>query len=98
MQSTISDVRPNWLRASLLQQALAGRLAPQDPADEPAEALLARIRAQREAAGTPRSRRPSARRAPVQRGSAPQAPPPPSTGAPALATATQPTLDMEFPS
>ncbi|MEU6021425.1 restriction endonuclease subunit S [Micromonospora sp. NPDC047134] len=38
------------LRASLLAEAFAGRLVPQDPNDEPASELLARIRAGREAA------------------------------------------------
>ncbi|PZF90079.1 restriction endonuclease subunit S [Micromonospora endophytica] len=38
------------LRASLLAEAFAGRLVPQDPDDEPASDLLARIRADREAA------------------------------------------------
>ncbi|CAL9519874.1 restriction endonuclease subunit S [Streptomyces sp. enrichment culture] len=97
MQGTIEDVRPNRLRVSLLQRALAGRLAPQDPADESAEALLARLRA-REEAGATRSRRPSARRTPAQRAGAEQAPPPPRPGAPALATATQPALDLEISS
>ncbi|MFD8171262.1 restriction endonuclease subunit S [Streptomyces sp. NPDC048405] len=98
MQGPISDVRPNWLRASLLQQAFAGRLVPQDPADEPAEAMLARVRVQRQAAGRVRSRRPSARRVAAQRDSAPQAPPLPQPGIPALAAATQPTFDLEIPS
>jgi type I restriction enzyme S subunit len=104
MQGTISDVRPNWLRASLLQQAFAGRLVPQNPADEPAEALLDRIRAEREAAGATKSRRRSPRRAPAQRkrtsdsASAPDAPPPPRADASAFAAATQPTLDLEMPS
>lgn len=35
------------LRQSILKDAFAGRLVPQDPADEPAAALLARIRAAR---------------------------------------------------
>ena len=33
------------LRQAILRQAFAGKLAPQDPNDEPASALLARIRA-----------------------------------------------------
>ena len=35
------------LRKSILQQAIQGRLAPQDPSDEPARARLARVRAER---------------------------------------------------
>jgi len=38
------------LRQSILKKAFAGELVPQDPADEPAAALLARIRTEREAA------------------------------------------------
>ncbi|MDO3704713.1 restriction endonuclease subunit S [Micromonospora sp. C28SCA-DRY-2] len=46
-----SSVRRAWkLRSSLLAEAFAGRLVPQDPSDEPASELLARIRAEREAA------------------------------------------------
>ena len=41
--------RAERLRQSLLQQAFSGRLVPQDPADEPAGALLERIRAERAA-------------------------------------------------
>jgi type I restriction enzyme S subunit len=37
------------LRQSILKKAFAGELVPQDPADEPAAALLARIRTEREA-------------------------------------------------
>jgi type I restriction enzyme S subunit len=37
------------LRQSILKKAFAGELVPQDPADEPASELLARIRAEREA-------------------------------------------------
>ena len=37
------------LRQAILRDAFAGRLAPQDPDDEPASALLARIAAEREA-------------------------------------------------
>ena len=38
------------LRQSILKKAFAGKLVPQDPSDEPAEKLLARIRADRAAA------------------------------------------------
>lgn len=38
------------LKASLLDRAIRGLLVPQDPHDEPAEALLARIREERAAA------------------------------------------------
>lgn len=37
--------RSSALRQSILKQAFSGRLVPQDPSDEPASALLARIRA-----------------------------------------------------
>ncbi|MGW8790919.1 restriction endonuclease subunit S [Streptomyces althioticus] len=86
------------LRRSLLAEAFAGRLASQDPADEPAEALLTRIRVEREVAGATKSRR-SPRRTPSQRmrTSTPDAPPPPPTDAPNLSSATQPTLDLEMP-
>lgn len=43
------------LRASLLADAFAGRLVPQDPNDEPASELLARIRAER-AVSVPKQR------------------------------------------
>lgn len=44
-------------RKNLLKAAFAGQLVPQDPADEPASALLARIRAAREQSPAPRGRR-----------------------------------------
>ena len=40
----ITQGETNDLRQSILYAAFAGRLVPQDPADEPAAALLARIR------------------------------------------------------
>ncbi|MDX2821346.1 restriction endonuclease subunit S [Streptomyces ipomoeae] len=101
---SVSKRRSATLRRSLLAEAFAGRLVPQDPADEPADALLARIRAEREAAGPTKARRRSSRRTPAQRkrtpdtAPAPDAPPPLSADVPALATATQPTLDLEIPS
>lgn len=43
--------RAERLRQAVLREAFAGRLVPQDPTDEPASVLLARIRAERVAAG-----------------------------------------------
>ena len=40
-------------RQNILRAAFAGQLVPQDPADEPASALLARIHAERAAAARP---------------------------------------------
>jgi type I restriction enzyme S subunit len=50
--------RADALRQSILKQAFAGKLVPQDPTDEPATTLLARIKAARaKAAKPPRSRK-----------------------------------------
>ena len=46
------------LRRSVLERAFRGELVPQDPSDEPASVLLDRIRAERAAATTARTRRP----------------------------------------
>jgi type I restriction enzyme, S subunit len=46
------------LRQSILKWAFEGRLVDQDPSDEPAERLLERIRAEREAAAPTPARRP----------------------------------------
>jgi len=49
--------RSTALRQSILKDAFAGRIAPQDPTDEPAAALLARIRETRAAAPRKTSRK-----------------------------------------
>jgi type I restriction enzyme S subunit len=43
-----SLVKADALRQSILKKAFEGKLVPQDPNDEPAEKLLARIRMERE--------------------------------------------------
>jgi type I restriction enzyme S subunit len=50
-ERTIEDNlrKAEQLRRSLLHAAFAGKLVPQDPADEPASELLVRIKAQRDA-------------------------------------------------
>ena len=47
--------RADALRQSILQQAFSGQLIPQDPTDEPASVLLARIRAERDTEPSKRS-------------------------------------------
>ena len=55
--------RAEALRQSILRRAFSGQLVPQDPADEPAQALLARIRASRSGDSTKKPRRRARRRA-----------------------------------
>jgi hypothetical protein len=54
-------VRARATRQSLLREAFAGRLVPQDPKDEPASVLLRRIRAAREAESQKPKARPMAK-------------------------------------
>lgn len=71
----LSMARASRLRQSILKQAFEGKLVPQDPKDEPASVLLARMRASRthdeangKAATPTRTRKPSAKSKQLQGG------------------------------
>jgi len=58
----LTSQRASRLRQAILKRAFEGQLVPQDPNDEPASELLARIRAEREAAEAKRPRAKGRRR------------------------------------
>lgn len=81
------------LRMAILSEAFAGQLVPPDPSDEPADMLLARIRAEQAAVPTQRRAR---RVAPAPRkASKPHAP---TTTPTAPLTGQQTALNLEMPS
>ncbi|WP_129801322.1 restriction endonuclease subunit S [Streptomyces sp. F001] len=78
--------RANGLRAALLERAFSGNLVPQQPGDEPASAVLARIAAERAAKPKVKpTRKATAKKVAVPRAAAPADPAPEPTPAPALA-------------
>lgn len=62
-QYTAAKARTDKLTQALLAKAFRGELVPQDPADEPASELLARIQAEREALAKAEKQRKAAARA-----------------------------------
>lgn len=88
------DRTSSALRSALLNRAFTGALVPQDPADKPATALLARIQADR-AAQPPKAKRP--RRAPAapRKAKTPAAAPEPAP-APAPTPAPTHAVQQEF--
>ncbi|MGW7516975.1 restriction endonuclease subunit S [Streptomyces sp. NPDC054796] len=87
-----ASIRSQHLRRALLHHAFTGRLVPQDPADEPASVLLARIQEERAAQAKVKPKR--ARRAPAKRTASAGGPPPAASSAPLPTHAVQPTFDV----
>jgi type I restriction enzyme S subunit len=62
-----NGARAQRLRQAILKHAFGGKLVPQDPTDEPASVLLARIRASRASVEQGSQRPKPARRLPARR-------------------------------
>lgn len=64
LENTIDDelISARLTRQSILKKAFSGQLVPQDPNDEPASELLARIKSEREAAQKEIKKRPRKKR------------------------------------
>ncbi|MEU2869304.1 restriction endonuclease subunit S [Streptomyces olivoreticuli] len=86
------------LRRALLSEAFSGHLVPQDPADEPAEELLKRIRVEREAAEAERKAARKAARAGRTTTADATPPPPASADDTTLTDGEQTALPLEFSS
>ncbi|GAU67871.1 type IV restriction endonuclease Mrr [Streptomyces sp. NBRC 110611] len=94
-----AELRSRHLRQALLSHAFAGRLVPQDPDDEPASELLARIqaeRATRAAQAKPKRARRAVPRARSSAGpaTAAEAPPPEPSATPLPRAAVQQTFEV----
>lgn len=87
-----SQVRGRHLRGAILRRAFEGELVPQNPADEPATALLARIQAER--AAQPKAKR--TRRTPAAPRKAKTAAAPAPAPAPAPTPAPTHAVQQEF--
>lgn len=85
------SLRAQNLRRAVLRRAFTGGLVPQDPADEPASALLDRIRAEREGQGAKPKR---AARRPRKTAASETLPPPPSSPTHTPTTAVQQELPL----
>lgn len=92
---TIADQKGSSLRRAILNRAFTGALVPQDPTDEPASALLARIQAER--AAQPKAKRPRrAATTPRTAKRAPAAAPTESAPAPSPTAAPAHAVQQEF--
>ncbi|WP_327350181.1 restriction endonuclease subunit S [Streptomyces sp. NBC_01321] len=90
LAARVAMKRSKGLRSAILRTAFSGRLAPQDLGDEPAETLLARMAAEREAAKLARRTKRAATR-PRKKAAAP-----PSEPAPAPSSAPSTAVQQEF--